>query len=208
MKYKLIIFDFDGTLADTFSWFTSTINKVADKYKFKRIKESEYEIIRNYDIRKVLKYLDVPLSKMAMIENHLRTLMAKDIGQLSLFEGIENLLKYLSNCGFTLALVTSNSRENVHRVLGPESAALINYYECGVSMLGKQDKLEKIVSKSGIPHNESIYIGDEIRDSEAAKKANIAFGGVSWGYNTVELLKAYSPKEVFANINEIIEKIS
>jgi len=34
MPYKLAIFDFDGTLSDSFAWFLSVINSVADKHKF------------------------------------------------------------------------------------------------------------------------------------------------------------------------------
>lgn len=208
LKYKLVIFDFDGTLANNFPWFKSVINKVADKYKFKRIKKNECETIRGYAPNKMLKYLEVPLWKLPMIENHLRTLMAKDIHQITLFSGINDLLKYLSNNQVILAVVTSNSYENVLQILGSENITLIDYYECGVSIFGKQGKFKKILRKSGIPRGESIYIGDEIRDSEAAKKANIAFGAVSWGYNTVESLKAQSPNEVFTNIKEIIKKIS
>jgi phosphoglycolate phosphatase len=208
MKYKLIIFDFDGTLADTYPWFTQVLNEVADKYKFKKVAESEYEKLRGYDTNEILKYLGVPLWKMPMITNHMRKLMTKDIHQISLFEGIDNLLQCISNKGVILAVVSSNSYENVCQILGAENAALINYYECGVSIFGKQAKLKKILSKSGVLHKESIYIGDEIRDIEAAKNVNIAFGGVSWGYNKVKSLKRHSPSEIFNTVDEIIIKIA
>ena len=207
MKYKLIIFDFDGTLADTYPWFTQVLNEVADKYKFKKVAESEYEKLRGYDTNEILKYLGVPLWKMPMITNHVRKLMTKDIHQISLFEGIDNLLQSLSNKDVTLAVVSSNSYENVCEILGAKNAALINYYECGASIFGKQAKLKKILRKSGVLHKESIYIGDETRDIEAAKNVNIAFGGVSWGYNKVKSLKRHSPKELFDSIDEIIKKI-
>jgi phosphoglycolate phosphatase len=207
MKYKLIIFDFDGTLADTIPWFTSNINKVADKYEFKRITEEEWKVIKGYNADKLFEYLKVPSWKISMIENDLKTLMADDIHQISLFRGVDTLLKCLFDNGITLAIVTTNTYENVYQVLGPENTILIKYYECGVPIFEKQIKLIKVISNSGFLNAESIYIGDEIRDSEAAKKANIAFGGVSWGYNSVEVLKVHSPKEIFTNINEIIEKL-
>ena len=46
MKYRLVIFDFDGTLADSFPWFVGTLNAVADKFKFKRIEEGAIERLR------------------------------------------------------------------------------------------------------------------------------------------------------------------
>ena len=208
MKYKLIIFDFDGTLADTFPWFASVINKVAEKYHFRKIEKSESEMLRNCDAHKILKFLGLSLWKIPMVANHMRTLMARDIHQIPLFEGIEGLLHRLSSKGLMLAVVSSNTYENVCQILGTENAALISYYECGASMFGKEVKLRKIINKSGVLPGESMYIGDEIRDIEAAKKLNIAFGGVSWGYNRVESLKVHSPGVVFATVDEIAEKMA
>ena len=208
MKYKLIIFDFDGTLADTFFWFKNVVNKIADKYKFKRIDESEADILRNYSAGKFIKHLGVPLWKIGEIAYDMKKMMQHDIRQISLFEGIDNLLKILSNKGALLAVVSSNSLENVRKVLGPENAALINHFECGVSLFGKHAKLKKVIRKIKVQCSESIYIGDEIRDREAARNVNIAFGGVSWGYNSVESLIAHSPVEIFHNIDDILEKIA
>ena len=170
MKYKLVIFDFDGTLADTFPWFADIINKVAEKYHFKKITPDEHETIRGFDARGVLKYLGVPLWKMPLIANYIRMLMTHDIQRIALFQGIENVLRRLADLGATLAVVSSNSYENIQHVLGAELATLIAYYECGVSMFGKEAKLRKILKRSGFSPDEAIYIGDEIRDNEAAKK--------------------------------------
>jgi phosphoglycolate phosphatase len=207
-KYTLVIFDFDGTLADTFPWFTNVINKVAEKYHFKKIEPGEHETIREFDARGVLKYLGVPLWKMPLIASYMRTLMTHDIQKIALFQGIEGLLRRLASVGVTLAVVSSNSYENIRHVLGAEMAALIAHYECGVSMFGKEAKLRKILKRSGVSPGEAIYIGDEIRDSEAARKLGMAFGGASWGYTTAESLRAHSPDDVFASIDDIMTRLS
>lgn len=46
--YKLVIFDFDGTLADSFPFFVSTINHLADMHSFKKIYLDEVESFRKY----------------------------------------------------------------------------------------------------------------------------------------------------------------
>ena len=208
VKYKLVIFDFDGTLADTFPWFAGVINKVAEKYHFKRIEPDEHETIRGFDARGVLKYLGVPLWKMPLIANYLRTLMTHDIQEIALFQGIEGLLHRLSGLGATLAVVSSNSYENIRHVLGAEMTALIAHYECGVSMFGKEAKLRKILKRSGVAPGEAIYIGDEIRDSEAARKVGLAFGGASWGYTVAESLHAHAPADVFSSIDDIMVRLT
>lgn len=208
MRYKLIIFDFDGTLADTFAWFVNIMDELAEKYKFTKINKDELEILRSFDANKMIKHHAVPLWKMPMIGNHVRKSMSKDIHKIHLFKSVGHLLHRLAGKGIKLAIATSNSYDNVRHVLGPENAALISHYECGVSVFGKSTKLRKIVKRSGLQQSETILIGDEIRDIDAARKANIAFGAVSWGYTRIAALKAHSPKEVFTCVDDIVERMA
>jgi phosphoglycolate phosphatase len=208
MKYKLVIFDFDGTLADSFPWFMTVVNQVADKYKFRRIEESEVEALRGYNAKQLIRYAGVPVWKLPMIGNHVRKRMADEIGEIRLFEGVDVLLRELAERGVTLAVVSSNSQENIRRVLGPENAARIQYYECGVSIFGKHTLFRKVLKKSGVLPGEAICIGDEIRDVEAAQREKIAFGAVSWGFTSLEALRAYSPTEVFTSVDEILEGVT
>ena len=208
LKYKLIIFDFDGTLADTFQWFTSIMNQVADKYRFRRVAQDEHMTLRELSARGVMQHLGISMWKMPFISNHVRQLMARDLHRISLFDGVDELLERLSALGVALAVASSNSSHNVHSVLGPKNAALISNYECGVSIFSKTGRLKKIIRSSGLARSETLYVGDEIRDLEAARKANIAFGGVSWGYNEAASLAQRSPGELFSSVQEIAECVT
>jgi phosphoglycolate phosphatase len=46
VKHPLILFDFDGTLADSFPWFLRNSNQVAEKHRFKRIDSGNLEVLR------------------------------------------------------------------------------------------------------------------------------------------------------------------
>jgi len=207
MKYKLIIFDFDGTLADTFPFVLNVMDQVSEKFKLKKVDRSEIDMLRTFDAREVMKHLDVPIWKVPAISKYVMGLVAADAHFLSLFEGTAQLLQDLSSQGIKLGLVTANSYENVCKILGPDNVALIHYYECGVKLFGKQAKLKKILKQSGIDADEAICIGDEIRDIQAAQKVKIPFGAVAWGYTNVEALKAYAPAEVFIKLGEIAERV-
>ncbi len=207
MKYKLVIFDFDGTLADSFSWLISVTDQVADRYKFKRLDKSQIETLRGYDVKKLIKEYHVPLWRIPLIGNHLRKLMSENIHQIRMIEGKPALLQALADQGAVLAVLSSNSCQNIHQVLGPDNAALIRYYECGVSIFGKPAKIRTLLKKSGLRPEQAILIGDEIRDLEAAKAIPIASGAVSWGFARVEALQARSPSEFFTSVAEIVEKI-
>ena len=71
--------------------------------------------------------------------------------------------------------------------------------------LSKTSRLKKVIRRSGLKKREAMYIGDEIRDLEAAQKANVTFGAVSWGYNKAESLAKRSPDKLFATLQEIAE---
>ncbi len=206
MNYKLIIFDFDGTLADSFPWLTRVVNTIADKYRFKKLEPAEYDIIRGYEADKILKYLGVPSWKMPLIANHVRILMAQDIQQIPLFKGVDSLLRRLADKGMVTGVVSSNSLANVRHILGPENAGLIRYYECGVSFFGKSSKLKKMLKKSGIAPCDALFIGDETRDIEAAKNAGMSSGAVTWGYNQAATLKTHTPDRIFSSIDDITAK--
>ena len=135
-------------------------------------------------------------------------LMAEQIAQIRLFPGVDRLLPELADRGLTLAVVSSNSRENVCRVLGPANTACVRYFECGVSLFGKAAKLRKVLRQSGARPAETIMIGDEIRDLQAARAVHIAAGAVTWGYNHPAALKAHAPDVVFARVDEIAEKLA
>lgn len=207
MSYRLVIFDFDGTLADSFPWFTRVFNEVAERFDFRRLAPEELEALRTRSSREIVASLGVPLWKLPLIARYMRQAMDREIETISLFPGVSPLLHQLAASGVTLAVVTSNATENVRRVLGPENMRLFRYFGCGVSLLGKRSALRRVVRQSGIPREEVLCIGDEIRDAEAAHAEQLAFGAVTWGYTSLEALASRSPEEVFHNLDDILDRV-
>ena len=207
MKYRLAIFDFDGTLADSFPFFMGVMNLLADTHGFRRVEEHEVETLRGYEARRIMGHVGMPMWKMPLVARDFRKRMAAEIGCIPLFPGVDRMLERLNDAGVAVAIVTSNSFENVRSVLGPRGAGLVRYYGCGASVFGKRPKLRKVLRDSGVPAGEAICVGDEIRDLHAARAEGIAFGAVSWGYTSLESLRAHSPEEVFASIDEVTETL-
>jgi phosphoglycolate phosphatase len=183
------------------------VNSVAAKYNFKQIPAEEVEGLRSLSALQLIQYLKIPLWKMPMIANHVRQLMTKDREGIVRFEGVDQLLQQLSQTGVALALVTSNSYENVRHVLGADNLALMRCVECDVSLFGKRSRYRKVLKQCGVQPSEAISIGDEIRDIEAANQERIPFGAVSWGYTHIDALKTHAPTEVFAQVADIFKQI-
>lgn len=201
MPYRLAIFDFDGTLSDSLPWFRGVLDDIADQFGFRRIDEEEREALRHCAPREALKRLGVPLWKLPAIATHVRELKSR--AEIPLFEGARELLESLADEGVDLAMISSDSEDCIRRSLGPEAARRFVHYDCSASVFGKAPKIRKAVSRFGHGPGQAIYIGDEVRDSEAAAKAGVAFGAVTWGYSSAGALKACAPAEIFLALPEI-----
>lgn len=206
-NYRLVIFDFDGTLADSFSWAAGVVNQFADQYGFRRIDPSEHETLRVLDAKTLIQQLGVPMWKVPIMAAHVRRLMGQQIDRIPLFDGIDRELQCLDASGAVLAVVSSNAEQNIRRVLGPANSALIDYFECGAAVFGKASKLKTVLRHSGVAPAQSILIGDEIRDAEAARQVHMAFGAVAWGYTNYDALLAQGPNESFRRVDELGEKL-
>jgi phosphoglycolate phosphatase len=206
MKYKLVILDFDGTLADTFPWFLNTLDHVAEKYNLIKINENQEEDLRKLDAKIFIKQLKIPLYKLPQIAKYMRNLMTEQIEQIKLFDGSEKLLRDLKAKGYKIAIVSSNSQENIRKVMGEDLIKQIDYFMGGVSMFGKESKLKKVLKLSGVTKEEAIYIGDEIRDMQASKNVGLNCGAVTWGYNASEALAVLAPTMMFNTLEEILKK--
>ncbi|MGE8670630.1 MAG: HAD hydrolase-like protein [Achromobacter mucicolens] len=203
MKYDIAAFDFDGTLADTMPWFNTILNTVAEKYNFRKIDASEREALRSRDAMEILKYLNIPLWKLPAIMTHVRALMQEIDPSVQLFDGIPQALARLKANGLRLAVVSSNSVENVKRVLGEETAALFDDYECGSDLFGKAAKIDRLLKQHGTSPERFLLVGDEMRDIDAARKAGVRVGSVAWGYNHVDALRGRGPDELFLAVQDL-----
>lgn len=203
MSYRLIIFDFDGTLVDSGPWMARALNGVAAQFGFRQVGEAEIEALRGRDSRSVIRELGVPLWRLPAIARHMRRLVEESDHTPPLFPGIAAMLQAVA-AGRTLAVVSSNTERAIRRALGPELAGLFAVYACEASMFGKRAKFRRVLKLTGIPASAALAIGDETRDIEAARAAGVACGGVTWGYATPELVRSQAPDHLFESPADIM----
>ena len=206
MGYRLIIFDFDGTLADSAAWFAGTLNGVARRYGFREIDVAEMAQLRSQPNREIMRRLGLRPWKLPFIAAHMRKLAAEAAPSISLFPGVADMLRRLAGRGVKLAIVSSNSEATVRKVLGPDLAALVTHYGCGASIFGKAAKFREIIRKSSIAEADVLSVGDEVRDIEAARKVRLATGAVTWGYATAEILRAQRPSALFETTDDVLRE--
>lgn len=204
MPYSLLIFDFDGTLADTMHWFHELMDLAADEHGFRRMDPSRTEAYRGLDARELMRELEVPLWKLPAVTATVRRGMQRHIDQVKLFAGVEEMLMGLRKHGIRTAIVSSNTRHNVERVLRPKFTAMIDEFGCGASIFGKRRHLQAVLRAIPTPREKVLCLGDEIRDAEAAASLGLDFAAVGWGYATTEALAPHSVCPPLTRVQDIL----
>ncbi|MFL1611584.1 HAD family hydrolase [Acinetobacter baumannii] len=199
-EYQAIIFDMDGTLVDSFSFFLGALNQLAKKHKFKSVELHEVEQYKHLSPKEIMKEMNVSRWKLPWIAKDFIRLMKERDEEIHLFEGMRDHLIELHKRGYTLAIITSNSKENCQNVLGKELCELFSHIDGGSSIFGKAKRIKRVLNILNLNKEQAIYVGDQTTDGEAAHKAGIDFAAVGWGYTSAEKLKTIQPKVVLNDL--------
>ncbi len=202
-RYRLVLFDFDGTLCDSFAWFRRVLGEVAERFAFRSPGAEEIEALRQLGAREILAWLGVPAWRLPAIAAHMRALKARDAGTIPLFPGVDAMLARLDAAGVGVAVVSSDAEANIRRGLGAGNAARVRHWACGAALFGKARRMRAVLRQAGVPAAAALAVGDEVRDAEAAREAGIGFAAVAWGYAAEDALAAARPVALFRAVPEI-----
>ena len=204
---KHIIFDFDGTLADSTAVFTSAWNTLAQKYKFKGIELKEIDTLKKLSISERSKLFDFPMYKLPMILPQFYKLYRQSLNDVHLFEGMKELLIEIDKRGYKILIISSNSKENILEFLKMNGIHCVADVLCSNRIFGKDKVMKKFLKEANVDSSNVVYIGDEQRDIVACKKAGIPIIWVEWGYDAKEVVQNDEPEYSVSTPQEILEII-
>jgi phosphoglycolate phosphatase len=189
----VFIFDFDGTIADTFAYYLSCMNVLADSFHFRKIHNEEIETFRGMPIHQIIDTMNIPKSKIPLIVWQARKLLKKGIHHILPVRGIKPALQALQDMEVGLGIITSNSVKNVKVFLEQNDLEVFDFIFSSMQLWEKSRTLKRVISGQKLFNHQVFYIGDETRDIEAAHKADIKGVAVTWGYNSVQALQKSNP---------------
>lgn len=210
MTVKTIIFDFDGTLADTLDAIVKITNQLAEEFGYQKKSQEDVERFRNLNSWQIIKHSGIPPIKIPFLLHAVKAELNNHIQFLSpAVPGILTVLTALKEGGYQIGIVTSNSTENVMGFINRHQwGELFDFIYSGATIFGKTKVINKVLITRNLKAEEVIYVGDETRDIEAAKKIPVKAIAVSWGFNSRNVLAKHQPDFLIDRPNQIIEAIA
>ncbi len=204
LKPRLLIFDFDGTIADTFNVGFEILNTLAPEFGFRVLKEADLEKVRDMRMRQVLKFLEIRPTKMSKIARRGAEELSARIHGIQPLSGVIPVVNELRARGFQLGILTSNSPENVGIFLKNHDFNVFDFVRSSSKLMGKSREIKSIRKILRVPRSEILLVGDETRDIEAAHKAGVAIAAIAGGYNSKRALESVSPHFLLDRPEELL----
>ncbi|MGE0269336.1 MAG: HAD-IA family hydrolase [Candidatus Omnitrophota bacterium] len=205
MKKQILLFDFDGTIADTFLQIVAISNRLSKEFNFNLIHTHEVEILKNNSVEETIQYLNVPKIKIPKILLRARAELHKDIKTIKPVKDLAEILLELKSQGFYMGIITTNSVKNVKEFLRTHQLDIFDFISSTSKIFGKSHSLKMLIKKKNFKIEQAYYIGDEIRDIQAAQKAGIKMVAVTWGFNSKKVLKQHAPDYLINTPVELIK---
>jgi len=201
-NFTSLIFDFDGTLGDTFDSQLEVLKKVSADEGIIFDENLDIEKHKKLDIKEIIrKYKIGPLQLKRIIKKS-HAELNKSFDQVDFFKGLEAILKSLAK-DYQLGILSSNSQENIEKFLRSKKLEIFDFVYTGNNLFGKDKIFKKILRQEKLNKNQILYFGDEIRDIEACQKLGIKIAAVTWGFDDPEILRKAKPDYLINNPKEI-----
>lgn len=210
MKKKYVIFDFDGTLADTVPVMLTLIEELAQEFGYdKKITADDLEWVRDHELKNIPAKFGIPLFKVPLILIKGRDLLNKQMFSVPPCRGILEMLQVLKKKGYVLAILSSNRRDSIQEFIVKHNLEpYFDFVHSELNIFGKDKALLSLLRQHQMPIEESLYVGDEMRDIEACKKIKLDCVSAAWGLNSAKALKEYGAQWVVKKPQEIVELLN
>lgn len=210
MKYSLVIFDWDGTLADSAWRIVTCFQKAAADLHIPEPEALEVKKCIGLDLPHTIRSLfpELPNSQCAILQDrYWQYFYSKDIPSIQLYDGVADLLSMLKEQGFRVAIATGKSRHGLDVDLA--HTGLVGVFEATVTADEAPSKpnpqmLLDLLAQLGVEPSDAVMVGDSVYDLEMAQEAKVDAVGVTYGCQSRERLEALSPVGIIDNLHGLL----
>ena len=203
---KTLIFDFDGTIADTFEHLIDIVDQYMGDFGVEIADKNLLQELRGMSANDVFKRFKIPKFIVPFVTMKIQNNMSKRIKQIQPFEQVLNEISKIKN-DYNIGVLSTNSQKNLDTFLKVHNLQdLFKFVVAERNIFGKDKVLNKIITNNNLDKNNVLYIGDEVRDVVACNKVGIKVLSVSWGFNNTKILNEYN-KHVLEDQSKLTQTI-
>lgn len=192
---RTIIFDLDGTIADSESTFFDIVNDLAPRFGYAPIAANESGELKKLHLRDFLLHrLGWRIIMFPIILRAGRAHYHAIANEVPVFPGTKEVFATLRERGYRIGIVSSSEEKTVRAILEANGLA-VDFIAHG-DLFGKARALKRTLREQSLSPEETLYVGDEVRDVEACRKAGIKIIAVTWGLNSKTALQEASAETV------------
>lgn len=185
---KTIIFDLDGTIADSESVFFRIVNDLAPRFGYTPIAMDESGQLKKLHLRDFLLHrLGWRIIMLPLILHAGRTQYHAIANEVSVFSGTKEVFTALREHDYRIGVVSSSEERTIRTILTTNNLTVDFITES--NLFGKARTLKRTLHEQSLSPTEVLYVGDEVRDVEACRVAGIKIIAVTWGLNSKEALE-------------------
>lgn len=211
---KAVIFDFDGTLADTLEDLKDSINEAlkmsgfSRQYTYDETKALIGSGIRRLCARALSDCAHSPEEEEKVFADFNRWYLLNQTRHTHLYEGVQETLDELKRNGVKTAILSNKKEENTREIVA--HLCKENTFD---QIVGKREEfplkpdptsLNYLIALLGVDKEEVLYVGDSDTDMKTADNLSLRKVAVTYGYRDKEILEKYKPDYMIDDFREIL----
>ncbi len=194
MNKKIILFDFDGVIADSYS-INFEINKIIDP---KSITKEDFQNLFNGNINDDgLKSLSYSQEEIKKINEDFFAKYTPQMEKVRIFPGMKEVVEELAK-NYTLLIISSTIINPIRDFL--KRNKILSYFDDIVGNnfadANKTERIKMVLKRYGVEAKDCIFITDTLGDMREAAIYGIPSVGVAWGFQTKENLAKGNPYQI------------
>ena len=207
--YKLIIFDWDGTLMDSQARIVACLDESARDLALPSLTDTEYKQVIGLGLKEAIENLFPQLSDKQVqlfADRYRYHFVTANDTPTGLFADTKIMLEQLIDKGFMLAIATGKARRGLDRVL--QETELVDFFHgsrCADETRSKPhpQMLEELLDEFGVFCEEAIMVGDTEYDMLMARSLGMDALAVSYGVHDKKSLLKHEPVSCLDSITEL-----
>lgn len=208
-SHKVLIFDFDGTMADTAPMIRAIYTEMAEQNNWRAMTDEDYEKLRKGSLRQARKWAGIHVWQLPLIIRSAKKLMHQESEKVQLFPEVTELIRELDDKDYHLYVLSRNSIGTIKHVL--ERYGIQGHMQVlrrrKRTLGSKTIAIKRLLRQQGYDKNDVWMIGDEVRDIQAAHRSGIKSIAVTWGIQDKSILKINQPTHMVESVAQLRKRI-